>query len=245
MGKIVKHLKYTLKELKSYCADERSCVKYVSAEKIHIGLAPHALGNFQESVTNALGKKKIGRYDVKLDGIVLDVRNIKVIGNQFHMHNDSSALHINLYADLYVFQPTVGAIVNGIIKHIAYGHISVTIHRVFNVSILLNNIRRDLEVNNEISVKITKFNFEDSMPYIEGVIHNVNTKKTVFQDNYDHSVLDSGISTVGSNNKSSVSDSSSDDDCKTNFIKTRVTHHSTFIKRFHYYIITCVCFSHF
>lgn len=161
------HLKYTSKELLSYVNDPNSCVRRLT-DRLHIGLLPAGLANFKEAVVDTVNREQIGRFDAKHDGIVLDVRNIKVLGNSFAIHTDHPELHIDLLADLHVFRPTVGAVIRGVIKHIAKGHISVTIHRVFNVAIRLAGTKKGLQVNAEITIKVTRFDLKDTIPYIEG-----------------------------------------------------------------------------
>lgn len=221
MLKPVKYIKYTQKELQSYCNDPSACIKCVT-DQITIGIQPSGLACFREAVTEAVVHEKVGLYDAKLTGIVLDVRNIKVLGNEFAIHNDSSILHINLRADLYVFEPRLDAVVKGIIKHIAPGHISVTIHKVFNVAVRLSGPKRDLAINNEVNIKITKFELNYQIPYIEAVLESPR-RIIVFEDSDKNGLAqDSGISTEGSSKdvgkvkkrarsiSSSESDSSSD-----------------------------------
>lgn len=193
----MKYLKYTQKELQKYCRDPSACIKCVTDE-ISVGIRPAGLACFREAVTEALVRDKVGLYDAKLKGIVLDVRNIKVLGNEFAIHNDNSTLHIKLRADLYVFEPRIDAVVKGLVKHIAPGHISVTIHQVFNVAVRLSGPKRDLAVNNEVTIKITKFDLNYQIPYIEAVL--VSPRRIIVFEDSDKNGLaqDSGISTEGS-----------------------------------------------
>lgn len=163
-------LRYTSRELLGYVNDPHSCVRRLT-DRLHIGLPPAGLANFKEAVVDSVNNAKIGHFDAKLDGIVLDVRNIKVLGNAFAIHTDHPELHVDLMADLHVFRPTVGASIRGIIKHIAKSHISVTIHRVFNVAIrLAAGSASRLAVNAEITIRVTDFDLKDTIPYIAGVL---------------------------------------------------------------------------
>lgn len=229
MLKSMKYLKYTQKELQSYCKDSSACIKCVTDE-ISIGIKPAGLSCFREAVTDALVREKVGYYDAKLKGIVLDVRNIKVLGNGFaHIHNDSSILHIQTRADLYIFEPRIDAVVKGIVKHIAPAHISVTIHKVFNVAVsnLLSGPKRDLAVNNEVTIKITKFDLNYQIPYIEAVL--VSPRRIIVFEDSDKNGLaqDSGISTEGSSKdvgkvkKRARSTSSSEEDSDSDAVESK------------------------
>lgn len=181
---------YTIKELQSYVKNPNSSVHRIT-DKLHVGMSPAGLANFKESVIACVTRSKIGRFDQKLNGIVLDIRNYKILGNVFPIHDDDPQLHVDLKADLYVFQPTVGAVIKGVIKHIARGHISVTVHRVFNVAIRLDGDKEGLAVNMEIVIRITDFDLTLKLPFIAGVLDQppkLANKKIVFNEN---AVLDS------------------------------------------------------
>lgn len=175
----LKYVKYTKKELDQYVRDKNSCVSMHTSE-MHVGFPPWGFVNFQETLTNIISRDKIGKYDTKLEGIILDVRNIKVYGTLYPVRDDDPINHINLKADFYVFQPRIGALIKGVVKHISHGHIAVIIYRVFNVSIRFNreNVRDSLKINQQISFRIKKFDLSGAMPYIEGEFIGVDAPKT-------------------------------------------------------------------
>lgn len=230
----LKYVKYTKQELDRYVRDKISCINLVNSE-MHIGFPPWGFATFQETLTNIISDEKIGKFDPKLDGIVLDVRNIKVLGTSYPVHDDDPINHINIKANFYILQPRIGATIKGIVKRISSGHVAAIIYRVFNVSIRFNRARmqQQLHVNDEISVRIKKFDLQDAMPYFEGeLIPEVQqtkatpkTHKIFDEDEADNeNGADSGISTEETSNKrvekvvskqpassSSESDSGSDD----------------------------------
>lgn len=175
----LKYVKYTKKELDQYVRDKNSCISMHTSD-MHIGFPPWGFANFQETLTNIISRDKIGKYDTKLEGIVLDVRNIKVFGTSYVVQDDDPINHINIKADFYVFQPRIGALIKGVVKHISHGHIAVIIYRVFNVSIRFNreNVRDSLQINQQISFRIKKFDLSGAMPYIEGEFIGVDAPKT-------------------------------------------------------------------
>lgn len=197
-------MKYTKQELDRYVRDKNSCISLVNSE-MHVGFPPWGFANFQETLTNIISRDKIGKYDSKMDGIVLDIRNIKVFGTAYQVHNDDAVNHINIKANFYIFQPRIGVIIKGIVKHISHGHVAVIIYRVFNVSIRFNyaQTRETLSINQQIEFRIKKFDLHGAMPYIEGelikVIEPVQPKKTVESVRkhikFDGEANDSGNST--------------------------------------------------
>lgn len=202
----LKYIKYTKQELDKYVLDKGSCVNLINND-LHISFPPWGFSNFQETVTNIISRDKVGKYDPKSSGIVLDVRNIKVFGTSYAVHDDDPYNHINLNANFYVFQPRVGAIIAGVIKHISHRHVAAIIYRVFNVSIRFKSQPNNkLEINKNIKVKIKKFDLQDGLPYIEGELIEdplgAVKRKITFDDNDDvENAGDSGISTEESDAK--------------------------------------------
>lgn len=225
----LKYVKYTKQELDKYVRDKNSCISLVNSE-MHVGFPPWGFASFQETLTNIISRDKIGKYDSKLDGIVLDIRNIKVFGTTYPVHDDDAYNHINIKANFYIFQPRVGVIIRGIVKHISHGHVAAIIYRVFNVSIRFNRAetRETLSINQQISFRIKNFDLHGAMPYIEGELIKVDQPKKT-PDSVRRQIRfdgngDSGISTeeTSANDKPRVkkfessseedSDADSDDD---------------------------------
>lgn len=169
-----KYVKFTKPELDRYVRDKNSCISLVNSE-MHVGFPPWGFAAFQETLTNIIGREKIGKFDTKLDGIVLDVRNIKVFGTSYAVHDDDPYNHINLKANFYVFKPRIGVVVKGIVKHISHGHVAVIIYRVFNVSIRFSSeeVRERLQINQQITFRIKRFDLHGAMPFIEGELLNI------------------------------------------------------------------------
>lgn len=174
-----KYVKYTKLELDRYVRDEKSCIKRINSE-LHVGFPPWGFANFEETLTNIISRDKIGKYDAKLDGIILEVRNIKVLGSVYPVHDDDPYNHINIRANFYVFQPQIGSIVEGVIKHISHGHVAVIIYRVFNVSIRFDRseMQHSLHINQKISFRMKKFELQGAMPYIAGELVDIDTSES-------------------------------------------------------------------
>lgn len=206
--KPLRYIEFTMNELQQFVNDKSSCVKRINT-KMHIGFPPWGLSNFKEYLTGLVKRKKIGRYDEQIGGIVLDVRNIKVQGSQFAVHDDSANLHVDLVADFYVFIPTVDCIIQGTIKHIAPKHISVILYRLFNVTILINGKQHDHKLNSDVFVRITDFNLSYTIPSIQGELHaDLNANKRSLSNGLSKDEKANG----SSDESSSESDTDSDAD---------------------------------
>lgn len=172
-----KYVKYSKRELDRYVRDKNSCITLTNSE-MHVGFPPWGFANFQETLTNIVSRDKIGKYDAKLDGIVLEVRNIKVFGTAYPVHDDDPYNHINIKANFYVFQPRIGETIKGVVKHISNFHVAVIIYRVFNVSIRFKrtDVQDSLKINQPISFRVKKFDLQGAMPYIEGELIEINCR---------------------------------------------------------------------
>lgn len=165
------YIKYSRAELEQYTKDPESCVKKVNSVEM-IRFSPTILADFQSSILRILGKK-IGKYDMKLNGVVLDFRNTKILENQTGIRQDSAFSAIQVETNFYVFAPRKGALVTGVVKYINRMSmetiISVVIYRVFNVKVTFKGkIKCELEKNQEIQVRVKDFHFENVIPYVEG-----------------------------------------------------------------------------
>lgn len=163
------YIKYSKVELESYVGNTESCVKKIKSE-IHLGLAPWMLKDLQSSILKVLSVR-IGKYDAKLNGIVLDFRNTRILSNESIVRHDSPVIHINVETNFYVFIPEKDAELAAMIKHITItkieSNILAVVYRVFNVKIILkNNLPQNLLVNKEIKIRIVDFHFFDEIPYI-------------------------------------------------------------------------------
>lgn len=172
MSKTKNHyIKYSRAELENYTKQSESCVKKINCVE-PIRFCPIITTDFQQSILRILSKK-IGRFDFKLNGIVLDFRNTKILASQCAIRQDSPFTIINVAADFYVFSPQRGAIVSGTLKYINRMSmetiISVVIYRVFNVKVSVKgNVKQELERNSDIQIRVKDFHFDNVIPFIEG-----------------------------------------------------------------------------
>lgn len=187
------YIKYKRAELEDYIKHPESCVKKIRTKE-SLRFAPNIIGTFSDSILRILSKK-IGKFDVKLDGVVLDFRKTQVLNTSSLVRSDSTAMLIDIEADFYVFSPRKDAIVNGIVKHINRQSmetiISVVIYRVFNVKVVFKGSvkQNDIQIDQEIQIRIKDFHFDNVIPFIEGEMIAALPRKIVFDD-----VVDSGIS---------------------------------------------------
>ncbi|EDX04023.1 DNA-directed RNA polymerase I subunit RPA43 [Drosophila simulans] len=171
MAKILqKYIKFSVKELENYASSPESCVRCITTD-MHLAMGPYGMANFKHALHELLIRTKVGFYDSGLDGIVLGIKNIKVLGESAGLRADDPTMHLVINADFYVFRPKAGAILSGVVRHISRHHVSAVIYRVFNTSIRFTNqsaSREDIAMDQEIKIRIKNFDISNLMPYIEG-----------------------------------------------------------------------------
>lgn len=204
------YIKYTKAELDKYVSTPESCVNRVKSSE-EVSIMPWLMNDLQKSIVSLLSEK-IGKFSNKLDGVVLDFRNTRVLTNTSVVRQDSPSSTLEVETNFYVFSPKKGALINGIIKHIGVtnmgSNISVVIYRVFNVKITIKGrIPKHIENNTEIQIKIKDFHFENEIPYIEGEIVETELfkgKKIIFDDCADSGISESSVSSAIKEKKVSV-----------------------------------------
>lgn len=196
------YIKYTKAELDKYVDTPESCVNRVRSTE-EISIMPWLMNDLQKSIITLLSEK-IGKFSNKLNGVVLDFRNTKVLTNSTVVRQDSPSSSLEVETNFYVFSPKKGAVIKGIIKHIGVtnmeSNISVVIYRVFNVKITIKGrIPKEIVKNTEIQIKIKNFHFENEIPYIEGEIVDTELfkgKKTLFDEYADSGISESSVTSA-------------------------------------------------
>jgi hypothetical protein len=191
------YIKYTRLELENYTKLPESCVKKINCVE-PIRFSPTIMSDFQSAILRILSKK-IGKYDVKLNGIVLDFRNTKVLTDQSGIRQDSVFSVINVETNFYVFSPFKGAVVTGDLKYVNRLNmetvITVVIYRVFNVKVTVKGkVKQELEKNQEVKIRVKDFHFDNAIPYIEGELcKNYSFQGQFLTFVYSGEIVDTGI----------------------------------------------------
>ncbi|XP_070139534.1 DNA-directed RNA polymerase I subunit RPA43 isoform X2 [Drosophila kikkawai] len=171
MAKILqKYIKFSGKELEKYASNPDSCVRCLNTD-MHLAMGPYGMASFKHALHELLIRTKVGIYDSGLDGIVLGIKNIKMLGHTAALRADDPTMHLVINADFYVFRPVIGAILDGVVRHISKHQVSAIIYRVFNTTIRFTNkkhSRESMAMEQEIKFRIKNFDISNAMPYIEG-----------------------------------------------------------------------------
>ncbi|XP_037816214.1 DNA-directed RNA polymerase I subunit RPA43 [Lucilia sericata] len=178
--RLQEYVKYTTKELDQYTETEGSCVLKINTN-LHLSMGPFCLADFKHVLMAHLVRSKVGFYDIHLDGIVLDVKNIKVLGNTGAMRADDARIHVNINADVYVFRPEEGAELTGVVKHIGPHQVGVILYRVFNANLRVAHKvdKEEVQMDQEVKFRIRKYNLQNVFPYIDGELLTPGAQKAL------------------------------------------------------------------
>lgn len=178
--RLQEYVRYTTEELDTYVKTAGSCVHRVNTE-MHLSMGPHVLGDFKNSLLSQITKERVGFYDSHLDGMILDVKRIKVLGRQGTQRADEPRIHVRIKADVYIFKPEKAAILEGLVKHIGAQQIGVTFYRIFNANLKLSHreVCGDINLNDTVKFSITNYNFRSNFPSLDGELLNLVQDPTV------------------------------------------------------------------
>ncbi|KAL1116992.1 hypothetical protein AAG570_004320 [Ranatra chinensis] len=197
---------FDLNQLNELVAAEDSCVTLKSRYRILLNVTPMHLTNIKESVKELLEARST-TYDPELDGIILSYRNVKIMDSVQLVDNGNFSLEC--FADVYVFRPSLGSVLKGIVNKKGRDHLGCLVHSVFNVSLPREDYSEKkswpgnrIGIGQEVAFTVIKLDFAGRLPYIRG--HLIESES---HDDYSEEV-DSGIGHLESVGEEDANDSS-------------------------------------
>lgn len=185
-------IKFNLKELKKLSNDKNSCVVEKKVTQ-NLALQPRCLGNLKESIKSLLDYK-IGKFDKEFNGILLSYKNSKILSNVGTIRNDNADVQFQVQAEYYIFQPYIGATLTGIVNKKSNTHLSILVHRVFNVVIPRPTeqpgnmwIGSKVQQGQEVTFRIVVLDLFGALPYIRGELDEscIKTDEDDVDDGYE------------------------------------------------------------
>lgn len=164
------HLKY----LKSLIGDKGSCVELHKGYRRKIVLNPTHLDNVKASVREILNCT-ITTFDKTLNGIILNYEDLKI--PEYFLINEDGSFDVNVIADVYIFRPKIGSVLQGTVNIKGQNRMSCLVHHVFIVTIqesLDPNqnewLRNQLNIGDEVIFRIADIDLNEDIPYIKGLL---------------------------------------------------------------------------
>ncbi|XP_071566651.1 uncharacterized protein Polr1f [Temnothorax nylanderi] len=197
-------------ELTGLLEAEDSHVHFTRAVK-HLALHPYHLNNVQRGLNQIL-RSSLNSYDREIKGFVLAFRNPKLLSNLGKMLYDSPFIHIDIEVDFYLFCPTVGSFLKGIVKKKGFDHIVVLVHKIYTVSIPKPDdteewIGESVEIGQEVKCCVTQINNRSKPPFICATLRSDYSQGCRLSESIINNIdsVDSAIESMNSTIKVDVS----------------------------------------
>lgn len=88
------------------------------------------------------------------------------------IHNDSNGIHIDIEGDFFIFKPTLGREMKGVVSREGKDFLAVLVYNTFNVSLPKdqdeNNCDLDVHVGDEVLFEIVHIDTSLHIPFIRG-----------------------------------------------------------------------------
>ncbi|EZA50082.1 DNA-directed RNA polymerase I subunit RPA43 [Ooceraea biroi] len=206
--------KWTTLELTGLVEDEDSHVCFQRTTK-HLALHPYHFNDVQKALNSILDSFR-NTYDRDLEGFVLDFKKPKLLSNLGHTFYDSPFIHVDVEADFYLFRPTVGCILKGIVNKTGADHVIMLVHKMFTVSIPKQYNMEEwpgdkVEVGQQIRCHLTEINKWSKLPFICGTLKSDYlegcrlSESMIYPDNVIAADLDTAsVSRVNENGENTI-----------------------------------------
>lgn len=189
---VFKKITYSLPALKTLLETKNSCVYCIENCHRSLTILPAQLGNLKSSVHEYLSSK-VTTCDPELQGIILSHKNVKIIDSV--QLNDDGNYRLHYIADTYIFKPSNGSLLTGVVNKKSGDHLGVLVHSVFNASIPRPRVETGcpkawagagVQIGQQVTFEVIKVHFTSRLPYIKGKLIDVEEK-------YNEDGGDSGI----------------------------------------------------
>ncbi|XP_072763926.1 uncharacterized protein Polr1f [Anoplolepis gracilipes] len=170
-----KNITWSLLELTGLLEEEDAHVHFEKTIK-HLALHPYHLMNIQRGLNQIL-KSSLNSYDKELHGFMLTFKNPKLLRNFGELFYDSPFIHVDIEADFYLFRPTVGSFLKGIVNKKGLDHIVVLVHKIYTVSIPKPDNTEEwlgdsVEIGQEIRCCVSQIDNKSKPPFIRAALNS-------------------------------------------------------------------------
>ncbi|KAK7898692.1 hypothetical protein WMY93_019545 [Mugilogobius chulae] len=110
-----------------------SCL-VMNTHRRHIALPPVHLHKKKTGIREELDAELL-KFSQGLSGVPLAYDNIRIVGQQGDIFDDSGYIHLNVEANFIVFQPKKGQTLLGKVNKLGANHVGCLVHGCFNASI--------------------------------------------------------------------------------------------------------------
>ncbi|XP_068431850.1 DNA-directed RNA polymerase I subunit RPA43 [Clinocottus analis] len=115
-----------------------SCL-VMNAHRRHVALPPMYLNTKRTGIQEEL-EAELLRFSQSLKGVPLAYDNIRIVGPNGNIYDDSGYIHMDIEANFIVFQPEKGQKLQGEVNKLGISHVGCLVHGCFNASIPKPNL---------------------------------------------------------------------------------------------------------
>ena len=112
----------------------------------------------------------------RFQGVPLSFGNIKCKRRYANILEEQPYLHFTCNAELVLFQPTIGAQLDGVVNKLGHDHVSCLVHGMFNAAIFMprNNgvtwAGSNLKIGDSVTLNVTKIKNMNGVISLRGTI---------------------------------------------------------------------------
>lgn len=115
-----------------------SCL-VMNTHRRHIALPPMYLKKKKTGIGEEL-ETELLKFSQRLNGVPLAYDNVKIVGQNGDIYDDSGYIHMDIEATFILFRPLKGQKLLGIVNKLGLSHVGCLVHGCFNASIPKPNL---------------------------------------------------------------------------------------------------------
>lgn len=155
---------------------ESSCFRKVETlQRMHV--LPSYIGHVSDGILSTLNAQVL-RYSKAYGGVVLAYSKPVVLDTQGLIVDEQPHIHFSVKVSLYIFRPSLNAILRGTVNSISTAHVGCLVHNCFNASVFAplgsHNARstnglfsKQVQVGSQIWFRVTRLDTTDVL-FIQG-----------------------------------------------------------------------------
>ncbi|XP_061738791.1 DNA-directed RNA polymerase I subunit RPA43 [Nerophis ophidion] len=105
----------------------------------HVALPPKFLHKKRSGLRGEMEAEML-KYSPRLEGVPVAYDDLRIVGPQGSIYDDSGYIHMDIQANFIIFQPTKGQRLLGKVNKLGVSHVGCLVHGCFNASIPRPNL---------------------------------------------------------------------------------------------------------
>ncbi|KAF2358471.1 hypothetical protein FHG87_010779 [Trinorchestia longiramus] len=132
-----------LKDMQKLASSKHSCI-VKKEQKIQLLIQPCYATCLKKGIKVTMDKLTIG-FCKQLGGLILGYENVRVLPWSGCIHSTSPFIHLHVNAVFYVFAPTKGLLIEGIVNKVTPHMVSFLAYNKYNIIYRVHQVRQELK----------------------------------------------------------------------------------------------------